>query len=74
MSVELNAGQLKRNVEHELIPRLVGWQKGHVDRSVAERLSDVIVEAFYEVALIAREEGAERGILAGVKMIRNWQD
>ncbi len=74
MSVELNATRLKWQVENELIPRLVGWQKGHIDRDVAARLSEVIVEALYETALKSREEGTEKGILAGVKMIQSWQD
>ena len=74
MSVELNASKLKWEIENELIPRLVGWQRGQVDRVVAERLSDMVVEALYEAALVGQEEGAKRGIIAGVKMIKAWQD
>ncbi len=74
MSIELNATQLKRIVENALIPRLVEWQKGHVDRDVAAHLGDMVVEALYEAALIGQKEGAQQGIIAGMKMIKAWQD
>ena len=74
MAVELNAGWLKKIAENELIGRLVEWQHGHVDRSVAAHLSDMVVEALYEAALIGNTEGVEKGILAGMAMIKSWQD
>ena len=74
MSIELNASQLKRVAENALIPRLVEWQKGYVDRSVAEHLSNMVVEALYEAALIGNTEGVEQGIIAGLKMIKSWND
>ncbi len=74
MSIELNAAQLKRIAENAIGPRLVEWQKGYVDRNVAEHLSNMVVEALYEAALIGNTEGVEQGIIAGLKMIKAWQD
>ena len=74
MGVELNASQLKRVTANALIPRLVEWQKGHVDKNVAEHLGNMVVEALWEAALIAKKEGVEQGIIAGLKMIKSWND
>lgn len=74
MSVELNAAQLKRIAENAIGPRLVEWQKGYVDRNVAEHLGNMVVEALYEAALIGNTEGVEQGIIAGLKMIKSWND
>jgi hypothetical protein len=74
MAVELNAAQLKRVAENALIPRLVEWQRGHVDRNVATHLANMVVEALYEAALIGREQGVEQGIIAGLRMIKSWND
>jgi hypothetical protein len=74
MAIELNAAQLKSFLERELIHRLVEWQGGHVNRVVAEHLSDMVVEAIFEAALIGNTEGIEKGIIAGLKMIKAWQD
>lgn len=74
MSIELNADQLKYATANVLIGHLVKWQEGHVKREVADHLANCVVEALYEAALISSQEGPEKGIIAGLKMIKAWQD
>jgi hypothetical protein len=72
MSIELDRDRIEMMVATALRDRLGIWTATR--HSVMDGLTSMITATIWEVAAIASAESAEKGILAGLRMIKKWED
>lgn len=72
MSIELSRTKIGIKVRSAVTERLVQWRRE--DKSEVNNLATLITEIMWEVAAMTKQSTAERGILAGVKMLETWED
>ena len=72
MSIELSRSRIEPIIRKELGIQLAHWQAKDLPRNYV--LTNLLVEIMWEVAATTQREGPEKGILAGVRMLKTWKD
>lgn len=78
MSIELSRSRVELMVGTMIRDKLGVWnavsRSVPLPPSVVESLTTMIVATMWEVAAVTSSNGPEKGILAGVRMIKTWED
>lgn len=72
MSIELSRDRVELMVNIAIRDKIGVWTATR--HSVIDGLSAMIVATMWEVAAVTSSGGPEKGILAGVRMIKTWED
>ena len=70
--MELERDVVAYQVKVALQKQMAIWRGSGDD--VVERLSTMVTEALFDTAVTSSLETPEKGVLQGLRMLRNWKD
>lgn len=73
MAINLEFDSVRHSVKVALRERLAIW-RAETNMELADKLSTMITETLFDVAATSRSDGTEKGVIEGLRMIKNWED